>query len=730
MTLEDFEHELARNKEAERHHQKRKRDRSRSPSHRDDRREHKHKHHHSSRHHRDHDAPADEQRDSRFNHKRSRHHRDEDQGHRRRGDRDSARKILPLDSGEDESEDEQIMREAAIPPPTEEGLDARGENGSGSGLKRDSWMEAPSALDVDYVRRDGRRRSPPSQFVKATAGALKAERHAGDIKRQLQDVKPDEENNASQKRRTRPSMPTQHGVTYTFGDSGSSWRMKKLHNSYREAKETGKSIEDVALDRFGDLRAFDDAREEEIELDRRHRYGMEYVGKEKPSGDLYQERKLDQGVHRLPPDESSEDESGHAQGETLQERSPPAKTLALDQTALNRLRAQMMKAKIMKAPNAAQLETEYNEAMVASAANTKQSDVIVLNKMESRALANGRQGEVKAITNKRGRERGLMEENEDMSIDDMVRQERRSRLQPGGQNKQFADRIAKDGKFDNDLDYMDENAAALARSVQKSDVNLRNTAISDFQKMKKILDRCPLCHHEDSDTPPVAPVVSLATRAFLTLPTSPEITPYGLCASVVPIQHRANLLECDEDEWEEIRNFMKSLIRFYMALKPPRSVIFYENAASEGRKHHASLEAVPLSSHFAEQAPAYFREAILSADEEWTQHRKIINTMEKATKGRLGKLAFRRSMVSALPYFHIWFGLDGGLGHVVEDLMRWPKGDLFAREVLGGMMDVGPEIIKRQGRWRKGDGDMERRVKDFRARWAKWDWTHALMEGQ
>ena len=103
----------------------------------------------------------------------------------------------------------------------------------------------------------------------------------------------------------------------------------------------------------------------------------------------------------------------------------------------------------------------------------------------------------------------------------------------------------------NDLDYMDENAAKLAKRVHKSEINLKNMAISEFHKVNHILDNCPLCHREDENIPPIAPIVSLATRVYLTLPTEPEIS--GGAASIVPVQHRANLLECDDDEWEEIR---------------------------------------------------------------------------------------------------------------------------------------------------------------------------------
>ncbi len=74
----------------------------------------------------------------------------------------------------------------------------------------------------------------------------------------------------------------------------------------------------------------------------------------------------------------------------------------------------------------------------------------------------------------------------------------------------------------------------------------------------------------------------------------------------------------------------------------------------------------------------------------------------------------------------VWFHPDGGLGHIVEDEARWPRGDLFARETLGGMLDVGPDIVRRQGRWTRGaDG---KRVEAFRKAWRKWDWTGVLAE--
>jgi hypothetical protein len=192
---------------------------------------------------------------------------------------------------------------------------------------------------------------------------------------------------------------------------------------------------------------------------------------------------------------------------------------------------------------------------------------------------------------------------------------------------------------------------------------------------------------------------------------------------IVPLTHRRNLLECDDDEWEEIRNFMKSLTRMYH--DQGREVLFYENAAQPQRHLHAAMHAVAIPYEEGATAPAYFREAFLSTDDEWSQHKKVIDTGARARDGGLGRAAFRRSIAKEMPYFHVWFTLDGGLGHVVENADRWPRGDLFAREIIGGILDVAPDVIKRQGRWQKGDP----RVEGFKKRWKKFDWTRVLTDG-
>lgn len=559
------------------------------------------------------------------------------------------------------------------------------------------------AIDIDYIHRGKKEKTPPPKQVPERVI------HHRELNTGLGGASGVSANDLDE---------LTNEVDYTFGDEGSQWRMTKLNAVYRTAEQTGRSADEVGEERFGSLRDFDNAREEKIEMDRRKVYGEGYKGAEKPTGELYQERMAKTRPPRK--EELYDHDDEPEQGAVMEDAIPP-----VDQTTLNRMRAQVMKAKLRKAPDAAKLEAEYNAALARFNGTASGDKAVVLDATHSRMLA-GTRNEVKAVDNKRGRERGTVEANEDMTIDDMVREERRTRGQAGGEGVRLAERIAKDAKFDDDLEYLDENAEKLAKRVHKSEINLKNMAVNEYQKMNKVLDTCPLCHHEDRQPPqdlPIAPILALGTRVYLTLATEPELKGAEGGAVVVPISHRTNLLECDDDEWEEIRNFMKSLTRLYH--EQGREVLFYENAAAPHRRLHAALVAVPIPWDLGDTAPAFFREAVLATEEEWSQHKKIIDTGKKAREGA-GKLAFRRSIAKEMPYFHVWFTIDGGLGHIVEDSSRWPRGDLFAREIIGGMMDCEPDNIKKQGRWSRGDP----RADAFKKRWRKFDWTRALTEGQ
>lgn len=309
-------------------------------------------------------------------------------------------------------------------------------------LKRDSWMEAPSALDIGYIQK---RTSKPSQPPPSRSSMPDFDLKIHEKELNQHHLKHLAEGRDIPDEVREDSM--QHVVDYTFGDAGSQWRMTKLKNVLRQAEENGRSVDDVAKDVYGSLRPFDDAKEEQIELERRDTYGPGYVGTEKPSGELFQKRKMETSVRRISSRDSSEGSAQETMSPSVDTQLASLTRNLFDHTALNRLKAQLMKARLRGSPDASKLEAEYEMALRSTAAPAEPAS-IVLGAMENRMLAGGRKGEVKVIDNKRGRERGLVEENEDMSIDDMVREERRMRHQDGGESQRFAERIAKDAKFD------------------------------------------------------------------------------------------------------------------------------------------------------------------------------------------------------------------------------------------------------------------------------------------
>lgn len=432
MTLEDFEKSLSKGRDLQRD------DNPKGGSEEKNTKRRKHHHHH---HHRNHHTDSDEHHRS----KRSRHsgdaYKNEEEGPEKK-DRIDGYGIQPQE--EDEWTDK----------PAHESKLAQ----SSRGLKRDSWMEAPSGENVEYTQK--------GVFKNAknviTSGSLKADFqlkiHENELNKHHLEALAEGRDTATDPTVADSTQSEHHDeVDYIFGDEGAQWRMTKLKAVYRQAEDSGRPVEDIAIERYGALRTFDDAREEQIELDRRETYGDGYAIKKKPSGKLSQERKREEESKGPtkdrslePPIEGGEQQNKHADKSHDSDISRQSQQLTpqqVDHTTLNRLKAQLLKARLRGAPDVPTLEAEYTKAMN-SFSNHSRPGMVVLGAMENRMLTGGRQGEVITINTKRGRERGLVRDNEDMSIEDMVKEERRTRNQAGGDGKQFAERIAKDGKFD------------------------------------------------------------------------------------------------------------------------------------------------------------------------------------------------------------------------------------------------------------------------------------------
>ncbi|EIM85864.1 uncharacterized protein STEHIDRAFT_147469 [Stereum hirsutum FP-91666 SS1] len=580
------------------------------------------------------------------------------------------------------------------------------------------------------------------------------------------------------------------------GGPGSQWRMMRLRRVYETVEEEGRPLEEVAVERFGSIDAFEQAKEERKILDEREGRraqrgpgrGRERepfsVGKGGERGFMFSDIGGSGGSSRsssfrrpggpmesgpstpntygAPPARQKFDsirlpsQGGTPSGQPhtpIPSVMTPSTKRALSPSSLNQLQAKVLRAKLMNAPNAEALEKEYEEAArqangVVADQDGVQTRVEVLPTLDARGrmydvgsgkddgplLAGNRKKKDKFETRdpKTGDIVRYNADDDTTTLGDMLRQERfgAGMSDQKDLDMQFAQSIVTDGGFKNDLDYMDDNADRLGRQKMRSDAMKRQFAINDYKRTQKALASCQFCYGED-DSLPKAPVISLGTRAYLSCTTQEELVP-GHCL-IVPIQHHLTMLEADDDVWDEIRNFMKSLMRMFA--EDDKGVIFFETVLTLKYQKHSFIECVPVPWEQFDILPGYFKESILMSEAEWSQHKKLIDFSSRSG-------GFRRMMVPNLPYFMVQFDYKGekGYGHVIEGsndalgeedepMDEGEKGGgefprYFAGEIIGNVLEL--EARRWRHPRRVDFRQNQRRVSEFKKRFDAFDWTAAI----
>ncbi|CAH2353389.1 hypothetical protein CLIB1423_10S03884 [[Candida] railenensis] len=321
--------------------------------------------------------------------------------------------------------------------------------------------------------------------------------------------------------------------------------------------------------------------------------------------------------------------------------------------------------------------------------------------------------------------------NNQLSLKELIQQERNFAF-----DEDSAKAILKDSTYSNDTDYQDENAAKLASFVNSGKIRMSQNGQAQqdpkvLQRIMKNLDRCELCNKSE-----VLPI-SMGQYTYLTLlPYNSYNKLYPSNTSVIVVdEHYNNTLYCEDEEWDEIENFMKTLAIYYYK-EYNKGVIFIENAVEpiKYQKNHAHILAVPVPLSIMAQSEGYFREGILSnSDELDDQHSSILNTKEKSKEypgSNRRQVGFKQLIAKEAPYYHVWFNLDGGIGHIVQDFHQWPKYDLFTRQIVGeGLLKCDdPTQINNSKDYKKWvssahKGEEKERVEKFRKKWDVYDWT-------
>ncbi|XP_051011824.1 CWF19-like protein 2 [Acomys russatus] len=278
------------------------------------------------------------------------------------------------------------------------------------------------------------------------------------------------------------------------------------------------------------------------------------------------------------------------------------------------------------------------------------------------------------------------------------------------QNRDFM-RIASKfmGKSDGDyytLDDMFVSKAAEKEHFGKKEDSQRKRAIAEHQSLAAQMAKCLYCF--DSSQFPKHLIVAIGVKVYLCLPNVQSLTE-GHCL-IIPLQHHQAATLLDEDIWEEIQIFRKSLVKMFE--DKGLDCVFLEANMGMKKQYHMVYECIPLPKEMGDMAPIYFKKAILDSDEEWSMNKKLIDLSSKD---------IRKSVPRNLPYFAVDFGLQGGFAHVIEDLHKFPR--YFGKEIIGGMLDLEPRL------WRKGIResfeDQRKKALQFAQWWKTYDVTNS-----
>ncbi|XP_066227688.1 CWF19-like protein 2 [Saccopteryx leptura] len=297
-------------------------------------------------------------------------------------------------------------------------------------------------------------------------------------------------------------------------------------------------------------------------------------------------------------------------------------------------------------------------------------------------------------------------DDDNLSLNDLVKNEKMGTAE--NQNKLFMRMASKFmGRTDGDyytLDDMFVSKAAERGRFGEEEENQRKRAIADHRSLAAQMEKCLYCF--DSSQFPKHLIVAIGIKVFLCLPNFRSLTE-GHCL-IVPLQHHRAATLLDEDIWEEIQVFRRSLVKMFEV--KGLDCIFLETNVTMKKQHHMVYECIPLPKEVGDMAPIYFKKAIMESDEEWSMNKKLIDLSSKD---------IRKSVPKGLPYFSVDFGLQGGFAHVIEDQHKFPH--YFGKEIIGGMLDIEPRL------WRKGVResfeDQRKKALDFAQWWKPFDFT-------
>jgi len=413
--------------------------------------------------------------------------------------------------------------------------------------------------------------------------------------------------------------------------------------------------------------------------------------------------------------QASDSSSGSEKEEEIEKdkKEPPPASAVLTEAEMNTLASKVLKAELMGNDElAVELKQKLENArttraeMVAKGINPDQEGPEVVTKIRGENMKQRRK-KTKVETHKDGERVRYFGDDDKYNLQQMFEREKMDTAEDHHEMMSRLGSKAEKTNDDFDMDDMIISKAAGKQSEELEDIKRKNKAVANQMAMEKTLQDCKWCIGSKRSQKHL--MVSMGKSVYLALPGTTSMA-QGHCL-IVPMGHCMAGTEMDEDVWNEVQDYRKSLVRMFQS--QGEDCVFFETAIGFKRHPHMVIECIPLPEDMGSMLPMYYQKAIQECETEWSDNKKLVKLKEKN---------IARNIPRGLPYFHVDFGLDMGFAHVIEDEADWNK--RFGHEVVGGMMDTEPRTMRNPA-WEQFD-EQKRKVIQFGGMWSEFDWTKSL----